>query len=151
MDKINFIKLEGRTNEDGPDVYKKIIISNEEIDSIMNMALSDGISYWCSKWEIIESKHPKEKAAHQISKEGKLRLYNFKNEASYVLTKSNFLNAIKIAFEKFPEWFDMVEVLSINNAVKVTTYKLNKKTEYYIGDSLGDFIVQLALFGEIIY
>lgn len=123
-------------NEFELDVYRKVIILKEDIDSIVSGALDSGITYWCNKAEVVEDDYYGEYASEQISHGGSLRLYDREEDKTYVLTLNKLLNGIRLACRDGygDNWFDD-DHLDFCQIDAVAT----------------NVIVQCALFGEVVY
>ncbi len=119
------------------EITRKIKITDEDIDDIMVSALEGGICYWCRKAEVVEDEYYGEYASDQISRNGSLRLYDSEGDEVYVLTLDKFMRGLQLAFEQgyyHSYWLDgdMLDTCQI--------------------DSIdADVIVQLALFGEVVF
>lgn len=119
------------------EITRKIKITDEDIDDIMVSALEGGICYWCCKAEVIEDDYFGEYASDQISRGGSLRLYDSEEDEVYVLTLDKFMRGLQLAFEQGyyrSYWLDgdMLDTCQIDSAD-------------------ADVIVQLALFGEVVF
>ena len=119
------------------EITRKIKITDEDIDDIMVSALEGGICYWCRKAEVIEDEYYGEYASDQISRNGSLRLYDSEEDEVYVLTLDKFLRGLQLAFEQGyyrSYWLDgdTLDTCQIDSAD-------------------ADVIVQLALFGEVVF
>ncbi len=117
----------------------KIRVTGECIDNIMAGALDGGIVYWCNKAEVI-GEYLGEYASDQISRGGKLKLYDYEAETAYELTIENLIAGIKAFIED-----DSMEV----NLTKHEEYF--ELDEDYLDGNLCDTIIQYAVFGEVIY
>ena len=117
-------------------IKKTIHITPEDIDDIMCCALEGGITYWCSKAEVI-GEYLGEYASEQISRGGTLKLYDEDGQA-YELTKAKLLNGIKLAIEQdyYPHYHWHVDQVLDG---------------CQIDGEVADAIVQLALFENVIY
>ncbi len=62
---------------------------DKDIDDIMCAALEGGITYWCSRAEVV-GEYLGEYASEQISKGGELRLYDCESDEVYTLTLDKF-------------------------------------------------------------
>lgn len=100
-------------------------VTAEDIDNIMCSALEGGITYWCGGMKVVNEDYKGAEYGHEvISRGGKLRLYDEEAEKSYILTRGKFLKGLG-------------------------KYSNHDFDSFDAGDA--DNIVQLALFGEIIY
>lgn len=115
-----------------------VTINQRDIDDIMSIALEGGITYWCSYAEVVGGEYLGEYASDQISRGGKLKLYDAEEDKQYTLTLSKLLKGI----EAFIEW-DRGAHEIVNHDGEIDTYKIDAE--------IADQIIQLALFGDIIY
>lgn len=118
-------------------ITKTIKVTEEDIDDIMSTALEGGINYWCNKAEVF-GKRLGEYASEQIARGGVLKLYDTEENEMHVLTRSRLLKGIKQAIEgnyfACYNWFD-------GNAIDTCM----------VDAEVADVIIQLALFGDIVY
>ena len=126
-----------RKNEWKFKVTHTVIVTQEDIDCIMASALEGGITYWCNKAEVVESEYKAEYASEQISRGGTLRLYDCERGEVYILTLDKLLNGIQLAIKDGcgNDWFSNDARLDMMNIDAVAA----------------DVIVQMALFGKVIY
>ena len=115
-----------------------VTINQRDIDDIMSIALEGGITYWCSYVEVVGGEYLGEYASDQISRGGKLKLYDAEEDKQYTLTLLKLLKGI----EAFIEW-DRGAHEIVNRDGEIDTYKIDAE--------IADPIIQLALFGDIIY
>ena len=109
-------------------------VSPQDVDDIMCSALEGGISYWCSEAEV-NGNYLGTYAHEQISRGGTLRLHDAEEDEQYELTMEKFLNGLNLFLENRPD------LVSDHGCIDA-------------GDFDGvcaDSIVQLALFGELIF
>lgn len=105
-------------------------LTDEDIDDIMSDALDSGIGYWCGRAKV-NGEYLGEYASDQISRGGTLTLYDLEDdEESWVLDLDKFLAGYKMAIEQGYFSGDLDD-------------------DYDAGTA--DVIVQLALFGEVVY
>lgn len=118
-------------------VKRTVIVTQEDVDDIMACALEGGITYWCNKAEVVESEYKVEYASEQISRGGTLRLYDCEGAEKYILTLDKLLKGIQLAIKDGygNDWFGDDARLDMMN----------------IDGEAADVIVQMALFGEVIY
>jgi hypothetical protein len=102
--------------------YSKTI-TGDEIDDIMDSAMR-GISYWAGSADVVGDYLGKY-ASEQISRGGRIKIYDAESEKTYVLTRGKFLKGMG---------------LFTGNT---------EPTE--IDDPAADSIIQLALFGRELY
>ena len=117
---------------------RTVVLSDEDIDCIMSGALDGGISYWACKAEVIEDEYLGEFASEQISRGGSLRIYDREDDETYLLTLEKLLRGFSMALllGYGDTWVDNSE-----NTVDACCIDANGC----------DVIVQLALFGDVIY
>ena len=114
----------------------EIKVTDQDIDDIMATALDCGISYWCREAEVVGGEYHGEWASDEISRGGKLRLYDAESDDKWILTKNKFLKGIKL-------WVE-------NGYAKEAMYEGGLDTGMI--DATGaDMIVQYALFGEVVF
>lgn len=118
-------------------VSRTVVITKQDIDDIMVSALEGGINYWCKAAKVVEDKYYGEFASDQISRGGSLRLYDYEEDEQYILTLEKFLNGVQLAFKEGygDNWYSEDGRLDVAN----------------IDAESADIIVQLALFGEVVY
>ena len=120
-------------------VDMQIKVTGEDVDDIMTGALDGGITYWCDKAEPVGDYLGKY-ASDQISRGGKLMLYDFEAEEDHCLDLEKLMNGIKL-WAKNPVG---------PNCLKQTDGKL--VIDCCNADAVVcDTIVQYALFGNVIY
>ncbi len=102
----------------------KMTITSDDIDNIVDSALYSGISYWCSLGEVGRHIKGVEFMSHEISKGGTLKLTDGEDGKVYLLTKAKLLKGVSL-------------------------YHNHDYENYDAGDA--DCIIQLAIFGEVIY
>lgn len=113
----------------------EVILTQENIDDIMSSAL-DSISYWCDAARVMD-KYLGEYASEQISRGGSLALHDMEESKYYVLTLDKFVRG----FKKWVE--DGYDRYGAVNGSEVDCGEID-------GD-MADLIIQLALFGDVIY
>lgn len=111
-------------------VTKSIEITDENIDDIMCDALEGGITYWCSKAEVV-GEYLGEYASDQISRGGKLILHDFEEDEDHELTLEKFLAGYK-------------------QTVEDGLFDGDPDGDEYDA-AVADCIIQYAVFGEIVY
>lgn len=114
----------------------KIDVKQQDIDDIMTAALEGGITSWCYRAEVVGD-YLGEYASDQISRGGKLKLYDMEGGEKYWLDRDKFLNGLKLFFE---QGYDQ------NGALDSGTIDAAQ-----IDANDADAIIQLALFGEVLY
>ena len=121
------------------DVDMQIKVTSEDVDDIMAGGLDGGIIYWCDKAEPVGD-YLGEYASEQISKGGKIMLYDFEEGEKYCLDLEKLLKGIKLWAENpvgrsCLEYMDGKLVIDCCNADAVVC----------------DAIIQYALFGDVVY
>ena len=115
----------------------ELTVTQEDIDDIMCTALEGGITDWCGNAQVV-GKYFGEYESEQISRGGKLLLYDMVEDQEYELTREDILNGIKMAVEEGYydnyEWCDGKTLDTCN-----------------VDANVADVIVQLALFEDVIY
>lgn len=126
-----------RSNEWEFKAERTVIVTQEDIDDIMAGALEGGITYWCCKAEVVEDDYYGEYASEQISRGGSLRLYDNEDDEQYILTLDKFLKGLRLAIKDGygSDWFSNTARLDCG----------------MIDGEAADVIVQMALFGEVMY
>lgn len=116
---------------------RTVTLTDQNIDDIMVSALEGGITYWCSKCEV-SGKYLGQYASEQISRGGTLVLTDSVEEKKERLNLDLFLKG----FGKFIEQgYDIYNALQPDGTVDTGN----------IDGERADIIVQLALFGDVIY
>lgn len=117
---------------------RNVVMTDENIDDIMVIALEGGINYWCAEAEVVEEVYYGEFASEQISRGGSLRLYDAEEDEVYILTKEKFVLGFQLAYKNgyanSNDWIDdgFVETGNIDAVA-------------------ADVIVQCAIFEDVIY
>lgn len=112
------------------------MLSKQDIDDIMCSALEGGITYWCDNAEVVEDEYYGEWAHEQISRGGSIRIHDFEEGESYILTLDDFIKGVTLALEDGygEDWIE-------NGAIDAGQ----------IDAVAADVIVQFAIFGEVVY
>ena len=114
-----------------------INVTSQDIDDIVCSALEDGICYWASSARVVGD-YLGEYASEQISRGGSLIISDAEEDAEYLLTRDNLLKGIRLAIEgRYYADYDWCDGKTLDTC--------------QIDASVADVIVQLALFGEVIY
>lgn len=113
-----------------------IQLTQQDIDDIVVGALEGGITYWCFKAEVVGDYLGKY-ASEQISRGGKLKLYDSENGEKYWLDLEKFLNGFKLWVENGGDQYGAVQGHEVDCC--------------NIDAGCADEIIQYALFGEVIY
>ena len=114
-----------------------ILLTVEDIDDIMVCALEGGINYWADSADVIESLRVAPWGHEQIARGGVLMIHDQEEDMSHELTLEKFLTGFKLWVEQGLDHY---------NAVCGKTVDCCE-----IDASCADNIVQLALFGEVLY
>ena len=124
--------------QDGFDVKATITVklTQENIDDIMCSALEGGINYWCGCAEVMGD-YLGECSNEQISRGGKLKLYDCESDDVWELTREKFLNGFKLWLENSDDEYGAVSGGEVDPA--------------NIDAGMADLIVQYALFGEPVF
>lgn len=112
----------------------KVSINRESIDDIMASALEGGISYWCSKAEVA-GKYLGEYASEQISRGGKLYLYDIEDGTRYDLNLTSFFYGIEMVMDRYPG------IIDGNGNIDASK----------VDGEIADLIIQYAVFGEPVF
>ena len=119
------------------EITTKLTVTAQDIDDIMVAALEGGINYWCREADVVGD-YLGEFASDQISRGGKLLLYDAEEDDVYELTLEKFLHGIEKACED--RWFaeyDWCDGKTIDAC--------------QVDADVADAIVQLALFDDVIF
>lgn len=118
-------------------VNKTIKLTQEDIDDIVCTALEGGINYWCCEAEVVGD-YLGDYASDQISRGGKLKLYDAESDDVWELNLDNFLKGFKLWVE---EGYDEYNAVQEDGTVDCCE----------IDAACADEIVQFALFDEIVF
>ena len=121
------------------EVKFNVEVTNQDIDDIMCAALEGGITYWCKRAEVVGGKYLGEYAHEQISRGGSLMLYDIDSSDKWELTLDKFKHGLQLYLSEHTEAIDGNEV---------GTYQLDTS---YIDAYESDYIIQYALFNEIVF
>ena len=129
-------------------IKRTVTLTDEDIDDIMVSALEGGITYWCYKAEVVGNYLGKY-ASEQISRGGSLKLYDFESGDKYWLTLDKFLDGFIFWVE---QGYDKYGAVSFNREYDESgaVYRGEVDTGMIDGEA-ADCIIQLALFGDVIY
>ena len=118
------------------EVDKKVMLSKQDIDDIVCMALEGGITYWCD-YARVDGEFLGEYASDQISRGGSLILHDKEDDLEYALDLDNFIGGFVTACKDgyADEWFDDDGGVDCG----------------MIDADGADVIIQYALFGEVVY
>lgn len=126
-------------------IQYEIECSDQDIDDIMSAALDGGITYWCDCAKVVGD-YLGEYASDQISRGGKLKLHDAEENKWYELTKDNFIAGLKQFVQK--RGFAKDESNGHCGSMITDDGKLNMSK---LDAEDADYIVQCALFGEVVY
>ncbi len=117
-------------------VHAEIVVNltMQDIDDIMCAALEGGINYWCSEAEV-DGDYLGEYASEQISRNGTLKLHDSEEDKVYELTLEKFCQGFRLYLEQG------CHIAIEDNAVDTCDIDAND----------ADCIIQLGLFGEVVY
>jgi len=135
---MNAKKMEASGNPESNSfiVAFSIDLKQEDIDDIICSALEGGICYWCSKAEVIGD-YLGNYAHEQISRGGHLLLHDAENDKKYELTKEKLMKGLQLFFSSG---------YSNNTSIKNSSIDPGE-----FDGNCADMVIQLALFGEIVY
>jgi len=120
-------------------VELEVVVTDKDIDDIVCTALEGGITYWCDETKVIGD-YLGEHASDQISRGGKLKLYDYEGEAEHILTKEKFFDGVK-RYCKTPTACNVLE--QIDGQLRIDTCQVDA--------NVADAIIQYALFEDVIY
>lgn len=113
------------------------VLTGQDIDCIMDSALSGGIVYWCGLIHAVGRRHG-ERLSEHISRNGTLVLYDAESDDSWKLTLKKFLAGFALWLKSGGDRYGAVEE---DGTVDTSSI-----------DAAGaDCIVQYALFGEVVF
>lgn len=110
----------------------KIKVTEEDIDDICCTAFEGGINYWVDYVKYTSDDY----ASEYVAKGGSITMYGFDDDEEFRLDRNVILNGI----EKYISEFGSENLISDG---KIETYNIDAE--------IADCIVQLGLFGEIVY
>lgn len=113
-------------------------LTEEDIDDIMVAALEGGVNYWCSEAEVIEEKRVADWGHEQIARGGVLILHDIETDDKYDLNLEKFISGVKL-------WISEGYAFD-SGAIDNGTIDCCQ-----VDAIQADNIVQLALFGEIVF
>jgi hypothetical protein len=117
-------------------IVGKIVIDQEIdgklVDDILCTAFEGGINYWCTKKVVVvgDDYHGGDYASEVVSRGGTLNIYDGEEERWHVLGIENMIEGIRQWCIKYGSYAQLLD-------------------DFDAGDA--DCIVQLALFGEVVY
>ena len=113
----------------------EVTVTDDDIDNIMCAALEGGITYWCSKAEVV-GKYLGEYASEQISRGGALKLHDCEDDTVFELTLEKFLNGLRL-------WIENDRSFALMNGGGLDASEIDAVA--------ADAIVQYALFNDVVY
>lgn len=120
-------------------IERDIKLTVENVDDIMVAALEGGITYWCSEAEVVEEKRCADWGHEQIARGGALILHDAENfNENWELNLDNFLTGFKLWVEQGLDEYGAVQKDGTVDCCQIDA-------------ACADEIVQLALFGEIVF
>ena len=114
-----------------------IFLTVQDIDDIMVCALEGGITYWADEAEVPEDRRVADWGHEQIARDGVLKIHDFQEDHTYELTLEKFLTGFKLWVEQGLDHYNAVQGGEVDCC--------------NIDATCADSIVQLALFGEVVY
>lgn len=108
-------------------------VTAEDIDDIIRTAFEGGICYWCDEVEVV-GKYLGKYASEQISRGGKLVLYDVESSDKWELTLDKFAKGLK-------EWLSWNPDFTTDGGIDTANVDAN----------CADEIIQYALFGELMF
>lgn len=127
-------------------IHYEFECTDEDIDDIMCTALEGGINYWCDNAKV-SGAYLGEYANEQISRGGMIRLHDSEEDKYYELTKDKFIEGLKqfmlehnFRKDKFNGHFGSVFV-DKNGRIDASMIDADD----------ADYIIQCAVFGEVVY
>ena len=113
------------------------LLTEEDVDDIITTALEGGINYWCNEAEVV-GEYLGEYASEQISRGGKLRLYDAESDDVWELNIENFMKGFKLWIENGN---DESGARTSDGGVDCCE----------IDAEMADMLIQYALFDEIVF
>jgi|GEM_PF-776209 len=122
-------------------------ITHEDIDDIMCAALEGGITYWCGDAEAVGG-YLGDGADEQISKGGKLSLYDAEDDRFHMLNLEKFMDGIALSIINgyAKDWLETRYTRDndwLRSGAKIDAGMVDAEA--------ANIIIQFALFGDIIY
>lgn len=121
---------------------RKLKVTGQDIDDIMVSALEGGINYWCRIVEVSEDNYYGEFASDQISRDGSLWFYDIEEPDKYFLNRDMFMTGLAAWCAEYAEEYHFIRN-EHNECMELECGMIDA------GDA--DTIVQLALFGELMF
>ena len=128
-------KNPNKVTRHGISVVINFVVSDEDIDDIMSAALDGGVTYWCSRAEVV-GEYLGEYASEQISRGGALKLHDIEGDGVFELTLDKFLVGLRL-------WIENEQAFELTSAGRLDVGQIDAVA--------ADTIVQYALFNDIVY
>ena len=120
-------------------IERDIKLTTEDIDDIMVAALEGGCNYWCSEAEVVEDRRCADWGHEQIARGGALIFHDIEDyDEKWGLDLKKFLKGFKLWMEQGLDEYGAVQKDGSVDCCQIDA-------------ACADEIVQLALFGEIVY
>ena len=117
----------------------KARLTQQDVDDIMASALEGGINYWCSEAEVVEERRCADWGHEQIARGGALVLHDVEDiDEKWELDLEKFLNGFKLWVEQGLDEYGAVQKDGTVDCCQIDA-------------ACADEIVQLALFGEVMF
>ena len=111
------------------------VVSGDDIDDIMSVALDGGITYWCGRAEVVGD-YLGDYASEQISRGGALKLHDIEGDGVFDLTLDKFLVGLRL-------WIENERTFELTDAGRLDVTEIDA--------AAADTIIQYALFNEVVY
>ena len=123
----------------GVHIERDIKLTTEDIDDIMVAALEGGCNYWCSEAEVVEERRCADWGHEQIVRGGALIFHDIEDyDEKWELDLEKFLKGFKLWVEQGLDEYGAVQKDGTVDCCQIDA-------------ACADEIVQLALFGEIMF
>ena len=119
-------------------VTMEIEVTGQDIDDMMVTALEGGITYWCGKAEVVGGEYLGEYASDQISRGGKLKLYDIESDDVWELDKEKFLKGLTLWIQNSSNM-----MYAVDDDGRIDAGNIDA------GDI--DEIIQIAVMGEVVF
>lgn len=119
-------------------------VTAEDVDDIMCAALEGGITYWCDEARVA-GEYLGTYGHEQIARGGQLILHDMEADGSYILDLAKLKNGIRMYVEEGQPCGDILEATGNDDK------PVHRISTFDVDAAVADAIVQLAMFGEIIY
>lgn len=120
-------------------IERDIKLTVEDIDDVMVAALEGGVNYWASEAEVVEAHRCANWGHEQIARGGALIFHDIEDyDEKWELNLENFLTGFKLWAEQGLDEYGAVQKDGTVDCCEIDA-------------ACADEIVQLALFGEIMF